>query len=402
MSTGEARGTVLQQMIDSATGPLAGVVVADFGRVLAAPYCTMLLADLGATVIKIEGPAGDETRSWRPPVRGDDATYFLAVNRGKLDIVLDLKQPDDLRIARDIIARSDVLVDNFKPGGMASLGLDPEELRRERPELVTASVTGFGTAGGHSLPGYDLLVQALSGHMSVTGAPETQGFKSGVAIFDIVAGLHVAVGILASLFQRQNTGEGQRVETDLMTVALSALANQTSAWVAGGAIPHRMGNEHPSIFPYAPLPTADGEIVIAIGNDRQFAAFAKAIGLADMLEDPRFAIASERSVHRDVLRPLLEAALRARTSQEWFEVLSPLGIPCGPLQDIPEGVSFAERLGLEPVVHAGEGDRAVPVVRNPVRYSSFEVDYRLPPPRLDEHRRAVLDWIAASAPRVSR
>lgn len=389
----------LQSMIDNATGPLAGVVIADFGRVLAAPYCTMLLADLGATVIKIEGPNGDETRAWRPPVRGDDATYFLAINRNKLDIALDLKQPEDASIARDIIARSDVLVDNFKPGGMAALGFDPEELLRERPELIAASVTGFGTAGGRELPGYDLLVQAVSGHMSVTGAPEAQGFKSGVAIFDVVAGLHAAVGVLASLFQRQNTGVGQRVETDLMSVALSALANQTSAWVAGGVRPQRMGNEHPSIFPYAPFPTADGEIVIAIGNDRQFAAFAAAIGCADLLTDERFRAASERSVHRDALRPTIEEALRTRTSQEWFDRLSPLGIPCGPLQDIPEGVAFAERLGLEPVVEAGEGERAVPVVRNPVQYSGFEVDYRLPPPRLDEHRQTVLDWIATTEPK---
>ena len=392
----ETSKTVLQTMIEGARGPLAGVVVADFGRVLAAPYCTMLLADLGATVIKIESPTGDETRGWRPPVRDDEATYFLAINRNKLDIVLDLKQPEDLAVARDIIARSDVLVDNFKPGGMAALGLDPDELRRERSGLITASVTGFGTTGGRSLPGYDLLVQAVSGHMSVTGAPETQGFKSGVAIFDIVAGLHAAVGILASVVQRQNSGEGQRVETDLMSVALSALANQTSAWVAGGVTPQRMGNEHPSIFPYAPLPTADGEIVIAIGNDRQFSAFANAIGHAELLQDARFATAPERSVHRDALRPILETALRGRSSQQWFDLLSPLGIPCGPLQDIPEGVAFAERLGLEPVVQAGGADRAVPVVRNPVRYSGFEVDYRLPPPRLDEHRQLVLDWIAST------
>ena len=392
---------VVQSLVDRATGPLAGMIVADFGRVLAAPYCTMLLADLGATVIKIESPAGDETRAWRPPVRDDEATYFLALNRNKLDIALDLKQQDDLRIAREIIARADVVVDNFKPGGMRALGLDPEQLRDEFPGLVTASVTGFGTEGGRALPGYDLLVQAVSGHMSITGDSATRGFKSGVAIFDVVAGLHSAVGILASLLQRQSTGEGQRVETDLLSVALSALANQTSAWVAGDVRPERMGNEHPSIFPYAPFPSADGEVVIAIGNDRQFAAFAGAIGHPELLDDPRFATAPARSVNRDALRPVLESALRSRTSEEWFEALSPLGVPCGPLQDVPGGVAFAERLGLEPVVEAGRGDRAVPVIRNPVRYSGFDVGYELPPPTLDEHRAAVLEWIASTAPRES-
>ena len=387
----------IDDMIAGAAGPLAGIVVADFGRVLAAPYCSMLLADLGAVVIKIEGPAGDETRAWRPPVRGEDSTYFLSINRGKLDIALDLKRPEDLAVARSIIARSDVMIDNFKPGGLASLGLDPADLAREHPELVMASVTGFGTAGGAGLPGYDLLVQAVSGHMSITGGADTQGFKSGVAVFDVLAGLHTAVGILASLLQRGRTGVGQRVETDLLSVALSAMVNQTSAWVAGGVEPTRMGNEHPSIAPYAPFACADGEIVIAVGNDRQFAALCRGLGVPALAEDDRFAAAPDRSLNRAELRPLLEEALAARTAAEWFDVLTPLGVPCGPIQGIAGGVSFAERLGLEPVADAGTGDRAVPVVRNPVRYSAHEPEYALAPPRLDEHRQLVLDWLAASA-----
>ena len=388
--------TTIENMIRSAKGPLAGIVVADFGRVLAAPYCTMLLADLGAVVVKVEGPAGDETRAWRPPVRGDDATYFLSINRGKLDIALDLKQPEDLEIARAIIARADVMIDNFKPGGLASLGLDPEQLAQEHPDLVMASITGFGTAGGAGLPGYDLLVQAVSGHMSITGGADTEGFKSGVAVFDVLAGLHTAVGILASLLQRGRTGQGQRVETDLLSVALSSMVNQTSAWVAGGVEPTRMGNEHPSIAPYAPFACAGGEIVIAVGNDRQFASLCRGLGVPELADDERFARAPDRSVNRGQLRSLLEDALAVRTAAEWFEVLTPLGVPCGPIQSIAGGVAFADRLGLEPVADAGTGDRAVPVVRNPVRYSAHEPEYRLAPPRLDEHRQAVLDWLAAS------
>jgi crotonobetainyl-CoA:carnitine CoA-transferase CaiB-like acyl-CoA transferase len=238
-------------------GPLSGLLVADFSRILAGPYSTMLLADLGAEVVKVEGPGGDDTRTWQPPVRDGVATYYLGVNRNKRSVALDLKDPGDLEPARELARRADVLVENFKPGGLGRFGLDYDSVAAVNPGVVYASISGFGSApGGASLPGYDLIVQAISGFMSLTGDTDGEPYRAGVALFDVMAGLHATIGVLSALNHRHETGHGQHVEVNLLSSALSGLVNQTSAYVAGGVVPFRMGNSHPSLFPYEPLPCA--------------------------------------------------------------------------------------------------------------------------------------------------
>src|SRR3954466_2544942 len=252
------------------TGPLAGLLVADSSRILAGPYATMLLADLGAEVVKVEGPGGDDTRTWQPPVRPVDgrgvSTYYLGVNRNKRSVALDLTDPGDVALAQELARRADVLVENFKPGGLARFGLDSETVAATTPALIYASISGFGSGpGGRSLPGYDLIVQAISGLMSLTGDPDGEPYRAGVAAFDVMAGLHATIGVLSALNHRHATGEGQHVEVSLLSSALSGLVNQTSAFVAGGVVPFRMGNSHPSLFPYEPLPCADGELIVTAG-----------------------------------------------------------------------------------------------------------------------------------------
>ncbi|WP_209324222.1 CaiB/BaiF CoA transferase family protein [Brevibacterium renqingii] len=373
------------------TGPLAGTIVAVFSRVLAGPYATMMLADLGATVIKVEGRTGDDTRHWAPPRRGDDATYFLTANRNKHSVVLDFKDPEDLEYAQQLAARADVLVENFKAGGLAKYGLDFDSVKAENPGIVYASVTGFGR--DNPLPGYDLLIQGLSGFMSVTGTQESGPVKAGVAVVDVITGLHTTVGILAALAHRKDTGVGQLVETNLLSSALSGLANQTSAYVAGGVVPKAMGNAHPSLYPYQPMPTAEGQIIIACGNDNQFARLAGILGHPEWAEDVRFANFADRNVHRAELEPELIEALSAKTNQEWFDVLTEAGLPCAPINSIAQGVELATSLGLEPVAEAGADDRVIPTVANPIRLSETPTSYELAPPTLGESTEAVKEWL---------
>lgn len=374
-------------------GPLAGVVVADFSRVLAGPYCTMLLADLGATVIKVEGPGGDDTRQWIPPHRDGVSTYYLAVNRNKHSVVLDLKDPDDLRSAYELLDAADVFMENFKPGGLEKFGLDAESVANRWPRIVHASITGFGTEGGRSMPGYDLLAQGLSGFMSVTGDPEGSPQRAGVAMFDVITGLHAAVGILAALRERETSGQGQHLALDLLSSALSGLVNQTTGYAACGNVPQRLGNDHPSLYPYGPFPAADRELIICVGNDRQFARLMQRLGLAELAEDPRFATMQARNEHRDVLRPLLVEALAHQTAQEWFDALQAEGIPCSPILGIDEGVEFADSLGLKPVVGAGSGAGSVPTIRHPVNYSRTPASYPKQPPALGADQETVLAWL---------
>lgn len=383
-------------------GPFDGVLVADFGRVLAGPYCTMLLADLGATVIKVESPLGDETRSYRPPEYRDESTYFLSINRNKHSVMLDFRDPEDLALARRLAARADVVTENFKPGGLRRFGLDYASVRRENPEVIYASITGFGTAGGAGLAGYDLLAQALSGLMSVTGAPETEGFRAGVAVFDVMTGLHTCIAIISALFHRQRSGEGQHVELNLLSSALSGMVNQTGGFLLSGQSPTRMGNDHPSIYPYAPFPTSDGDLVLAIGNDVQFATFCDAIGLPQLAADPRFGSNAHRSAHREHLRPLLEVRLRSKTAWEWFDVLSPLQVPCAPVVDVAGGIAFAEKIGLDPSVLAGTGERAVATIRNPMTFSKTPATYRTPPPTLDQDGDVIRRWLQDDEQRIDR
>jgi crotonobetainyl-CoA:carnitine CoA-transferase CaiB-like acyl-CoA transferase len=374
------------------SGPLAGLLVADFSRVLAGPYCTMLLGDLGADVVKVESPAGDDTRHWVPPSRGDTGTYYLAINRNKRSIVLDLADAADLAAAHALTERADVVIQNFRPGGLAKFALDWDSVHERNRRAIYCSISGFGADRGAHLPGYDLLVQAVSGLMSLTGSPEGPPYRAGISVFDVMTGLHSAIGILAALHHRDRTGEGQHVETNLLSTALSALVNQTSAYVAGGVVPHRMGNAHLSLFPYEPLPTADGELIVIAGNDRQFRVLTRVLDLAELAEDDRFATVGARNDNREQLRPLLLERLATRTAQEWFEVLTEAGIPCGPINDVRGGVELAESLGLEPVVHAGD----VPTVRHPIRLSATPPRYDLAPPRLDEHGEQIRAWLGAA------
>src|SRR5690606_22285184 len=302
-------------------GPLSGVLVADFSRVLAGPYATMLLADLGAEVVKVEGPQGDDTRTWMPPARGETATYYLGVNRGKRSIALDLRDEEDAGLARELARRADVLIENFKPGGLDKYGLGYEAVREANPGIVYASISGFGSGAGAKVPGYDLMVQAMSGLMSLTGDPEGPPYRAGISVFDVMAGMHATIGILAALHHRDQTGQGQHVEVNLLSSALSGLVNQSSAYVAGGVVPVRRGQPQPSLFAKEPLPTADGDLIIAAGNDGQFRRLCQVLDIPDLADEPRFAHTPGRTANREALRPLLVERLRRRPKKEWFELL---------------------------------------------------------------------------------
>ena len=377
------------------SGPLSGLLVADFSRVLAGPYCTMLLADLGADVIKVESPGGDDTRAWMPPVTEDGvSTYFLAINRNKRSVALDLKDAGELAMAKTLARRADVFVQNFKPGGLARFGLDYESVRADNPSVIYASISGFGTAGGKDLPGYDLMVQAMSGLMSLTGDPDGPPYRAGISMFDVIAGLHTTIAILAALNHRNATGEGQHLDASLMASAMSGMVNQTSAFAAGGVVPYRMGNSHPSLFPYEPLPTGDGDLIVTAGNDTQFRKLCEIIGAPELADDPRFSTNPGRTANREELRPLLAEKLAIRSASEWFDLLIAAGVPCGPINTVDAGVAFAEKIGLEPVITAGSGDRSRPGIRHPVLFSVTPASYRLAPPELDEHGDDIRAWLA--------
>jgi crotonobetainyl-CoA:carnitine CoA-transferase CaiB-like acyl-CoA transferase len=380
-------------------GPLSGLLVADFSRVLAGPYCTMLLADLGADVIKVESPGGDDTRQWMPPVNEEGrSTYFLAINRNKRSVALNLKDQADLAAAQELARRADVFVQNFKPGGLARYGLDYESVSQSNPAIVYASISGFGAGGGKDLPGYDLMVQAMSGLMSLTGDADGPPFRAGISVFDVIAGLHTAFGIVAALYDRAATGAGQHVEANLLSSALSGMVNQTSAWVTGGVVPFRMGNAHPSLFPYEPLPTGDGELIVTAGNDAQFARLCQVIGAPELAQDPRFARNEGRTANRAELRPLLAEQLSAKTAKEWFGELIAEGVPCGPINTVDEGVAFATEVGLDPVVLAGPPGNTMPTVRHPLSFSATPPRYHLPPPKLDEHGAEIRAWLGGQEP----
>jgi crotonobetainyl-CoA:carnitine CoA-transferase CaiB-like acyl-CoA transferase len=357
----------------------------------------MLLADLGADVIKVESQAGDDTRRWVPPVTADGlSTYFLAINRNKRSVALDLRDPGDLAAARELARRADILVQNFKPGGLARFGLDHATVSAINPEIIYASISGFGSGGGKDLPGYDLMVQAMSGLMSLTGDPDGLPYRAGISVFDVIAGLHTAIAILAALHDRAATGEGQHVEASLMASALSGMVNQTSAYAAGGVVPFRMGNSHPSLFPYEPLPTADRDLIVTAGNDAQFRKLCEVLGAPGLADDPRFDSNAGRTAHRDELRPLLAERLSTGTAADWFTALIKAGVPCGPINTVDQGIAFASDIGLDPVVMAGEGSAGVPTIRHPVAYSRTPPSYPLPPPGLDEHGEQIRAWLAAA------
>lgn len=366
-----------------ATGPLEGLVVADFSRVLAGPYATMMLGDMGAEVIKIERPGrGDDTRSWAPPYdSGGTATYFNSVNRNKTSRFIDLQSDSGAAEAREIIAGADILIENFRAGAMNRLGLGYSTLTQQNPGLIYCSITGFGTGGGAALPGYDLVVQAVGGLMSVTGPDASTPTKVGVAMVDIVTGLHALSGILAALHHRSRTGVGQQVHTSLMASVLSALSNQSAAFLGAGVVPAPMGNKHPSLVPYEVFETADRPLALAVGNDRQFRALVEVLDEPNLAEDERFSSNSARVEHRDQLVDILTSALRRRTADEWYRALMDRNVPAGPVNSVEEAFAFAESLGLGPRVEVPGA--AADGVRNPVDFSATPVNYRLPPPRLE-------------------
>lgn len=364
-------------------GALDGLVIADFGRVLAGPYATMMLADLGAEVIKVERPGtGDDTRSWGPPWVGDESSYFLGVNRNKRSVALDLSSREGLDEARRLVERADVVVENFLPGTMDHLGLGYEQVRQINPDIVYCSITGFGRH--NNLPGYDLLIQAVGGLMSITGPDAGTPTKVGVAVVDVITGMHAALGILAALRNRDRTGEGQRVEVNLLSSLLSALANQSSGYVAAGVVPTAMGNRHPSIAPYELFTTADRPLVLAVGNDRQFASLCSVLGLDGFASDERYATNAARVANREVLVKTINDALSTEPADTWFEALTAEKVPCGPLNDVSDAIALAERLGLAPVVEIDDERREQPLrqIANPIRLSATPATYRTTPPRL--------------------
>ena len=361
--------------------------ILDFSRVLAGPFATMMLADLGATVTKVERPGvGDETRSWGPPYdEHGRATYFQAVNRNKRSVAIDLNDPAGREQALSLARASDVIVENFRPDVMHKLGLGYEQLAGDRPGLLYCSITGFGAGEGARLPGYDLLVQALGGLMSITGSPEGEPQKVGVALVDILAGLFASVGILAALRHRDATGEGQRIEVDLLSSLLAALVNQGSAFTLAGVVPQRMGNAHPSISPYELYPAAEGELVLAVGNDRQFTALCEILGAPELADDERFRANARRVENRVALREVLVHRLAARPAADWAAALTDARVPAGVVNDVGGAFALAASLGMEPVVDVPAADGStVPLTRNPIRLSRTPPAYRSAPPDLPD------------------
>jgi crotonobetainyl-CoA:carnitine CoA-transferase CaiB-like acyl-CoA transferase len=377
-----------------AAGALAGIVVADFSRVLAAPYATMLLGDLGADVIKIERPGlGDDTRAWGPPFAGEDATYFLAVNRNKRSFTADLSDAAAQEELTELIRRADVVIENFRPGTMARHGLSYEQVRELNPRLVYCSITGFGAGKGADLPGYDLLVQAVGGLMSITGPRPGEPVKAGVALADVLTGLHAAIGVLAALRAREITGRGQLVEVNLLSTLLSSMVNQSAGYTATGAVPGILGNRHPSVAPYQLFPAADRPVVVAVGNDRQFTAFCTGLGVPELAADPRFATNPDRVAHVDALDEIVSARMTTRPADHWFTVLSALGVPCGPVNDIASAFALAAHLGLSGRIAVGEGPDVVGLVANPIELSDTPTAYRRRPPRLGQHTDELRAWL---------
>jgi crotonobetainyl-CoA:carnitine CoA-transferase CaiB-like acyl-CoA transferase len=372
--------------------PLEGILVADFSRVLAGPLAAMLLGDLGADVIKVERPnGGDDTRAWGPPWHEGESTYYLGLNRNKRSIALDLASESDRALARELGARADVLIESFRPGLIASWGLDGDALREVNPGLVSCSVTAFGTTSDEAmaLPGYDFLLQSMGGLMAVTGEPDGRPLKAGTAVVDLVCGLLAANGIQAALVERASTGRGRHVEVSLMDSALMCLLNQGSAWVAAGVRGRRRGNRHPSIVPYETYETADRPLAIAVGNDRMFARLCDVVGLPELAGDERFATNTARIAHADDFASALEAVLKDHHAEHWLALLRDAKVPAGPINEIDEAFALAEELGMEPTESVDE----VPLIRPPLRIDGKRPPIRHRPPHLDEHGDDLRAWL---------
>lgn len=378
-------------------GPLDGLVIADFSRVLAGPLVTMTLADLGAEVIKVERPgAGDDTRSWGPPYSQTGATYFESVNRNKRSLTLDLRNEDDLTLAQELADRADVVVENFKTGGLAKYGLGYEHVSAKNPGVVYCSITGFGSAGGAELPGYDFIVQALGGLMHITGEPDGDPMKVGVALVDVLTAKDATIGILATLAHRARSGEGRHVEVNLLSSLQSALTNQIQAVIGADAAPSRLGNAHPSIVPYQALKTADAPLAVAVGNDGQFRAFVTELGVAELADDVRFTTNPDRVTNREELIPLLEAALAGDSAERWEARLIDAGVPVGRVNTIADGIAHAEGLGLAPVLELKDADGKIvgKGIRHPALYTPAFPVRDAAPPQLGADNDEVRAWLA--------
>ncbi|KAB5620956.1 CoA transferase [Pseudomonas putida] len=385
-------------------GALSHLRVLDLSRVLAGPWSGQIFADLGADVIKVERPdSGDDTRAWGPPflrdARGEntsEAAYYLSANRNKRSVTIDFTQPEGQRLVRELAAKSDIVIENFKVGGLASYGLDYERLKAVNPRLIYCSITGFGQTGPYAKrAGYDFMIQGLGGLMSLTGRPEgEQGagpMKVGVALTDILTGLYSTVAILAALAHRDQSGEGQHIDMALLDVQVACLANQAMNYLTTGTPPKRLGNAHPNIVPYQDFPTADGDFILTVGNDGQFRKFAEVAGQPQWADDPRFATNKQRVAHRAELIPLIRQATVFKTTAEWVAELERAGVPCGPINDLAQMFQDPQVVarGLKvDVPHPLAG--SVPQVASPIRLSETPVEYRRAPPLLGEHTEAVL------------
>ena len=375
------------------TAPLDGITILDFTRVLSGPYCTMQLADMGARVIKIEQPGkGDDTRAWGPPFLNGESAYFLSINRNKESLALDLKSPGALGVLDALLARADVVVENFRPGTMARLGLGYEQLKDRFPRLVYCSISGFGQTGPRTRePGYDAVVQAEGGLMSITGDADGQPFRLGVAISDIVSGMFAVQGIAFALLARNRTSEGQLVDIGMLDATAALLTYQAGIYFATGRTPGRMGNRHPTIVPYETFTAADGDFVIAVGNDEQWRRFCTVAGLDALAMDEKFATNRARVTNYSMLRPLLADTLRTRTRAEWVDRLRPAGVPCGSVRGVAEVLQdphLEARGMIQEVEHAVAG--AMRVTGVPVKLSSTPGSVRTPPPTLGEHTIEIL------------
>jgi crotonobetainyl-CoA:carnitine CoA-transferase CaiB-like acyl-CoA transferase len=370
------------------SAPLRDVRVVDLSRVLAGPYCTMVLADLGADVLKVERPGGgDETRSWGPPYAGGEAAYFLAVNRSKRSVAVDLKHPDGRALALDLCARADVVVENFRPGAAARLGLDAASVQARNPAAVYCSITGFGRRPPHDRPGYDFVVQAESGLMAITGEPDGSPAKVGVALVDVLTGLHAAVAIVAALRRRDATGAGERIEVSLLDSAFSGLVNVAQNALITGEEPTRYGNAHPSIVPYQPFRAADGWIAVAAANDGLFTRLCDALGSPGLAVDERFATNAARVRNRAELLPLLDSVFATRPAEHWVTALDAAGVPAGKIRGVLEALRAAAPATVR-VTHPTAGE--LELVAPPFALESAPLRPPEPPPLLGQHTREVL------------
>lgn len=372
--------------------PLHGIRVLDLSRVLAGPYCTMVLGDLGADVIKVESPDGDETRAWGPPFTNGESAYYLCVNRNKRSIVVDFKTDEGRKILQELVKQSDVLVENFRPGTLARFSLDYESASRANPNLIYCSITGFGQTGPlRDRPGYDFMIQGMGGLMSITGVPDGEPMKVGVAVTDLFAGQNAVIAILAALQARTQTGKGQHLDISLFDSQVAMLANIASDYLVSGNLPKRYGNAHANIVPYQSFQASDAWFVLAVGNDRQFEKLCEVISKREVASDVRFRLNAERVKHREELIPILKPVFLTKTSSEWLSKLENAGIPCGPINSLDKVFSMPQVEARQMLIHMEHPEiEDLRLVGSPLKFSDTPVDFRLPPPRLGEHTEEVL------------